>query len=339
MKHAIWLPFLFAALAFMSGCQSVPKQTVELAEVSDYQITELQKSHIKFIKLYYEQRRIEVNNFLQQKWIPKFLGKAVRNDKFLKSLRTSYRVSDISVDDLKVNIKAADGSNLNDDQLKIIETGIQDSVEAQRAKLGQTLIYFAEATQAQIDRQRDKLLEPLNAQEQLVVEQVNAAFADLLRSNASLRGYLASAVNLKQKQDEALEKLGLLEKTNKALNTVYSANEKISSAMKEEKIVNVKVTHGGSGYDDANPPAVTLNGGTGRGFSATATVSGGVVTKIVLDDPGGYTAQPTGVTIAAPPAVATNPVTATASLSWFSIDDLSNDLKNALTKAKKAFGD
>lgn len=236
MKHATWLPFLFATLAFMSGCQSVPKQTVELAEVSDYQITELQKSHIKFIKLYYEQRRIEVNNFMQQRWIPTFLGKAVEKEGFKKNLKTSYRVSDISVADLRIETVVS-SSTLNDDQLKIIKKGIDESVvEAQRAKLGQTLIHFAEAAQAQIDKQRDKLLEPLNAQEQLVIEQVNAAFADLLRSNTSLRGYLASAVNLKQKQDEALEKLGLLEKTNKALNEVYSANEKISSAMKEGNI-------------------------------------------------------------------------------------------------------
>ncbi len=235
-KYATWLPLLFAALALMSGCQSVPKQTVEIAEVSDYQITELQKSHIKFIKLYYAQRRIEVNNFMQQKWIPKFLGKAVRNENFLATLRTSYTVSDISVDDLRINISASDGSTLNAEQLEIIKADINESVEAQRAKLGQTLIFFAEAAQKEIDKQRNTLLDPLNAQEQLVVEQVNAAFADLLRSNTSLRGYLAAAVNLKQKQDEALGKLGILEKTEKALNKVYEANEQISSAMEKGNI-------------------------------------------------------------------------------------------------------
>jgi len=333
MKQATWLPFLFATLAFISGCQSIPKQTVELAEVSDYQITELQKSHIKFIKLYYEQRRIEVNNFMQQKWIPTFLGKAVANEKFLESLRTSYRFSDISVKDLRIEITAS-GSALNEDQLKIINKGVEDSIKAQRGKLGQTLIYFAEAAQAQIDKQRDKLLEPLNAQEQLVVEHINAAFADLLRSNTSLRGYLASAVNLKQKQDEALENLGLLEKTDKALNTVYSANEKISSVMKEG-VLGAKVTNGGSGYDDAKPPTVTLQGGTGSGFSATATVKDGEVTEIVVFDPGDDTAPPTGVKIDAPPVGAT----AEASLiREFRIDHLSNELKNSLTKAKEAFG-
>jgi hypothetical protein len=234
VKHTTWLLFLFTTFVFISGCQSVPKQTVKLAEVSDYQITELQKSHIKFINLYYEQRRIEVNNFMQQKWIPKFLGKAVNNPGFKKDLDTSYSVNSLSAADLRKSIKIdSAGSTLNDNQLEIIENGINESIKAQRSRLGQTLIEFAEGTQAEIDKQRDTLLNPLNAQEQLVVEQVNAAFADLLRSNASLRGYLASAVNLKQEQDEALEKLGLLDKTNKALNKVYSANENISSAMKE----------------------------------------------------------------------------------------------------------
>ena len=130
-----------------------------------------------------------------------------------------------------------------------------------------------------------------------------------------------------------------MDKTNNALNKVYSANDKISSKM-QEGVLGAKVTNGGSGYDDANPPAVTLQGGTGSGFSATATVKGGVVREIVVNDPGNDTAPPTGVKIDSPPAGATNPVTAEAALilKTFTFDDLSNELKNSLTKAKEAFG-
>ena len=233
LKRALLLPFLFVTVSFLSACQAVPKQTVELADVSDYQIAELQKSHIKFINLYYDQRRTEVDNFLRETWIPTFLAKAVENTKFRQQLDTSYSVSSLSVSDLNINITAADGSNLNAAQLAIVKEGITESVDGQRAKLGQTLIHFAEAAQKQIDKQRNTLMDPINAQQQLVVDEVNAAYADLQRANASIKAYLSSAVELKQEQDAALEKLGLLDKANNALNKVYDANDKISAAMEK----------------------------------------------------------------------------------------------------------
>ncbi len=48
------------------------------------------------------------------------------------------------------------------------------------------------------------------------------------------------------------------------------------------QIVGINVTAGGSGYDPSSPPTVTING-DGIRAAATATVSGGAVTKIELD--------------------------------------------------------
>ena len=70
----------------------------------------------------------------------------------------------------------------------------------------------------------------------------------------------------------------------------------------EAAITGITITNGGSGYDASSPPAVTITGGGGSGASATAVVTGGVVTEITLSSPGtNYTSAPT-VTIAAPPA-------------------------------------
>lgn len=64
-------------------------------------------------------------------------------------------------------------------------------------------------------------------------------------------------------------------------------------------VVVATVSDAGFGYD--SPPAVTLIGGGGSGASATATVANGVVTGIVITQPGsGYTSAPT-LRIASPP--------------------------------------
>jgi hypothetical protein len=64
-------------------------------------------------------------------------------------------------------------------------------------------------------------------------------------------------------------------------------------------ITGYTVTSGGNGYVTA--PVVTVSGGGGSGATATATISGGVVTGISVSNPGngGYTSAPT-VTIAPP---------------------------------------
>ncbi|MCX7057899.1 MAG: multicopper oxidase domain-containing protein, partial [Proteobacteria bacterium] len=62
------------------------------------------------------------------------------------------------------------------------------------------------------------------------------------------------------------------------------------------------LTNAGAGYLTA--PNVTISGGNGAGATATATISGGLLTGLTLTNPGaGYTGQPT-VAIDPPPALA-----------------------------------
>ncbi|HEY2093393.1 MAG TPA: C25 family cysteine peptidase [Thermoanaerobaculia bacterium] len=75
-------------------------------------------------------------------------------------------------------------------------------------------------------------------------------------------------------------------------------------------VASISVTGGGSGY--TTTPAVTILGGGGSNATASAVISGGVVTGIIVTNPGsGYTSAPV-VTIA-PPAAGTT-ATATAVL-------------------------
>ena len=67
--------------------------------------------------------------------------------------------------------------------------------------------------------------------------------------------------------------------------------------------LNIVVTNGGSGYNPALPPAVTISGGGSTFTAATATVDPltGAVSAITVTNPVGYTSAPT-VTIGPPPA-------------------------------------
>ena len=58
-------------------------------------------------------------------------------------------------------------------------------------------------------------------------------------------------------------------------------------------VSSITIDDGGSGYDSANPPAITISGGGGTGATATATVVGGAITAVTVTNIGnGYTSTP-----------------------------------------------
>lgn len=63
-------------------------------------------------------------------------------------------------------------------------------------------------------------------------------------------------------------------------------------------ITTIAVTSGGSGFTTANPPTVTISGGSGSGATATAIVNGaGVITGLTLGSGGSGYANSTGITV------------------------------------------
>jgi phage tail sheath protein FI len=91
--------------------------------------------------------------------------------------------------------------------------------------------------------------------------------------------------------------------TNNLLTVrVDATNARNSVASPKFGLKLIPVTGGGTGYDANNPPAVTIPAPTTGGVQATATavISSGNVTSILITNPGlGYATAPT-VTIAAP---------------------------------------
>jgi hypothetical protein len=183
----------------LSGCYSAPKQTIELAEITDEQIAELQKSHIKFVQLYYDKLREDINDFIDNKWTPKFLSKAVQNENFRESLDDAY-------------------ASTNEPE-----------------KLGEVMLGFSKAALKEINSRRTELLTAVDEQERMVINEINGAFADLQRSQAAIKGYLASVVNLKEQQDLTLKKLGVLEKSQQLTNAVLEKGDKFSNLLQSGK--------------------------------------------------------------------------------------------------------
>jgi hypothetical protein len=188
MKAFIKSIFLLSIFLFIS-CVSAPRQTVELAEIVDSQIAGMQSSHENFVRLYYQKCRDEIDFFLVEKWIPKFLsniisGKGDAGKQFRSDLNVAYTLSEF---DWK---GAVNTDNLDNDEKKeaVLKT-FEDLAEKNNATLGKVLIDFSEEVQKQINLQRAELINPINEQENFVLKELRDSYTDLLRGSASIKGY------------------------------------------------------------------------------------------------------------------------------------------------------
>src|SRR3954469_569520 len=76
---------IFFALAF-SSCVRVPPQAVVLSRTVGERLPDLQASHEAFVSAYFDVARQRVDDFLDQRWIPTFLGKFVQDADLMQKL-------------------------------------------------------------------------------------------------------------------------------------------------------------------------------------------------------------------------------------------------------------
>lgn len=216
----------------LSGCATITKDTVHLSIVIEEQTVQLQKSHIKFVQRYYQKLRDDVEAFMSEKWTPLFLSKTVQNKGFRKDLDEAYLVSSLDMKDIEILVK---GKPAESPYKEALISGVDQSVIAQRSRLGNVLLEFSQACQEQINKKRDELITPINQQETLVISQINASYADLQSSQASITAYLKSALDVKENQDLVLKKIAVLEQSEELMDTLMVANDKLTDILGEDK--------------------------------------------------------------------------------------------------------
>lgn len=227
-KRFLALTHLFIILVMLTACATTSTKTVQLSQITQDQAVNLQKSHVQFVQRYYQKLREEVTVFIETKWIPLFLSKAVNNTIFRKDLYEAYLLASIKGADLQVTWK---GNPLVEPQKSAIQSSIKRMVTEERGRLGEVLIDFAEAAQTQVNAKRKELLNPINNQERMVVDEINAAWADLLSGQAAITAHLESVVEVKKSQDEALRKLGVIEKRDGILDTLMQYSDKLTNLL------------------------------------------------------------------------------------------------------------
>jgi hypothetical protein len=219
------------AVVILSACATAPKQTVELADVVNQQIAQMQVSHEKFVRLYYDGLRRDVDEFMAQRWTPQFLSNVIEakgqgGKQFRDDLDHSYALANVDWTNA-VRIEGIEDPKTRE----AIRAAIDSVAVRERGKLGQVLIDFANEAQRQIEIQRHKLLEPIDAQEAFVLDELRQGYADLLAGSSAIKGYLASVVQITENRDAILKQIGVLDEQRRLLDDAIRANEGVMNAL------------------------------------------------------------------------------------------------------------
>ncbi len=245
------LPVLLAAVTI--SCVSIPQDAVVLSNLVGTQIAEHRASHEGFVRRYYARSRDVVEMFLRDRWVPEYLESFVGRSGVMDLLVTPDEVfGDDTLERLREELLAVSGIGEVRTPL-IIEAVSRVIGDAER---GEIMLDFARVALDEIEAQRNELIEPLNQQEQVVLDHLSESYAQLQQAQTQVTAYLASAREVTRSQDEVLEAMGIRALRDDALERAVRLSEELAAAAKAgesaaEALEKMKALIGSGGSDES----------------------------------------------------------------------------------------
>ena len=222
---------LFIAGVFMfAGCASTPKGTLDLAEIVDQQIAEMQKSHEKFVRLYYSKLRDEAENFLVTRWTPQFLANVIEgtdaeSQRFRADLDQAYKLANVDWN-TAISVKE------NDPKVQqALREAVKEMTQRNNAVLGMVLLKFSRAVQVEIENRRKQLRAPIDEQEAYVLDELREGYTNLLRGSTAIKAHLVSVVKINEQREQVLEKVGALNAQKRLVNAAVELSDGAAKAL------------------------------------------------------------------------------------------------------------
>lgn len=192
--------YLFLILLTVTGCAHVPKESAQLSEELTGMINSAQASHLALLDQYMDERRRKVDEFMNEKWIPRFMGEFIG----------------------KSNI------------VKLVEE------EKDAAGKGKIMYEFMEDGSKEIFKTRTSLTNSLDEIDRILRKAIQEHYAEMLVINHSMTAHLRSAAKVTSTRDELLQKLRIDPKIILPLDKINSSVEKLMKYQgKLEELPNI----------------------------------------------------------------------------------------------------
>lgn len=184
MKTKIQLYLAIAGTLVLSGCASIPPEAPALSTELGDRISAIEDSHVTLIHLFFDQKRTEIDRFIETEWVPEFAENFFKNEKIAAAWNTLVEEDN------------------KEDRLKFITT------------LGPSI-------QEKINAKRLELITPIDALERRIETKIREEY-NLARSiNNSITSFLLSASKVAENRNRYLEMIGIEdEKVGKVIDQI-----------------------------------------------------------------------------------------------------------------------
>ena len=194
-----------ACVLILSGCASIPSEAPELSAELGKRISAIEDSNITLLKRFFDQKRREVDKFIEEEWVPEFADQFFSNKKISKAWDTIVREND----------------------------------KKQRLLF---LVKIGPKLQKKINEKRLELIRPLDELERRIETKIRDEYTQARAINSTITSFLLSASEVAENRNRYLEMVGatdeslgkLIDKTDDAvidlLGKAGDAKDKVSRA-------------------------------------------------------------------------------------------------------------
>jgi ABC-type antimicrobial peptide transport system permease subunit len=167
-------------LLLLTACAQVPKEAIELSATVGRDLAEIRKSHIALVDLYYDHLFDDINQFVDDVYLPFQVQQTLSDPELKKEL------------------------------LKAIEAASRDDATGTTQKEAMEIIEsFLVGINDEVDSFKEEQLKPVKEQYHNLVTNLNQAYDQIYYANSVVTGHLASVRKVHDTQDEILAKLSL----------------------------------------------------------------------------------------------------------------------------------
>ena len=192
-----------AAIFTLTGCTSIPSEAPELSAELGKRISAIEDSNITLLKRFFDQKRKEVDKFIEDEWVPEFANQFFSNQTISDTWDTIVREND-----------------KRQRLLFLVKTG---------PKL-----------QEKINEKRLELIQPLDNLERRIETKIREEYTQARAMNNSITSFLLSASKVAENRNRYLETVGVTDESIGGL--IDKTDDAVSGLLGQDGKVEDKVT-------------------------------------------------------------------------------------------------
>ena len=197
MNHCYIKYFSVALIAItLSACSSIPPEAPELSVELGKRISAIENSNITLLHRFFDQKRNEVDNFIEKEWVPLFANNFFSDSRISSAWNTIVREND----------------------------------KPQRLKF---IIKTGPKIQEMINKKRLELIKPLDDLERRIEKGIRDEYSQARAINNSLTSFLLSASKVTESRNRYLEMAGITD--DKLGKLIDKTDDAVSDLLKGAK--------------------------------------------------------------------------------------------------------